>query len=63
MGFNVYLHTGKTIGNIEFNKAYSTEKVLHYIQCDVLYLHDIHCCLTFLAKIMPILKAIELKLC
>ena len=56
MGFNVYLPTGKIVGNIELNKAYSTEKVVHDIQRYVLYLHDIQCCLTFLAKIMPILK-------
>ena len=44
MGFNVYLPAETMIGNIEFNKAYSTEKVLHDIQRSVLYLHDIQRC-------------------
>ena len=29
MGFNMYLPAGPMFGNIEFNKAYSTKKVLH----------------------------------
>ena len=44
MGINVYLPAGKMVGKIEFNKAYSTEKVLHDIQRCVLYLHDIQRC-------------------
>ena len=44
MGLNVYLPAGKMVGKIEFNKAYSTEKVLHDMQRCVLYLHDIQRC-------------------
>ena len=32
MGFSVYLPSRKMVGNIEFNKDYLTEKVLHDIQ-------------------------------
>ena len=32
IGFNIYLPAGKMVGNIEFNKPYSTEKVLHDIK-------------------------------
>ena len=46
MGFNVYLPAGTMVGNIEFNKAYSTVKVLHNIQRCVLYLHDIQRCVS-----------------
>ena len=32
IGFNIYLPAGKMVENIEFNKPYSTEKVLHDIK-------------------------------
>ena len=36
MGFNEYLPAGTMIGNIEFDKVFSIEKVWHDIQCSVL---------------------------
>ena len=48
MGFSVYLPAGTMVANIEFNKAYSTEKVLHGIQRCVLYLHGIQRCVLYL---------------
>ena len=38
MGFNVYLPAGIVIGNIQFNKVLSTEKVWNDIQ-DCMLLH------------------------
>ena len=46
MGFSAYLPAGTMVANIEFNKAYSTEKVLHGIQRCVLYLHGMQCCVS-----------------